>query len=118
MRNIGTITIMMTLFILGAFAVAEDSYSPYANQPYSTNVYWGDTHLHTNLSIDAVDTYNPMGKGLSPEDAYRFARGEVITAHNGMKFRRQHPLDFLVIADHSENIGLHPAFGPRVAGTE
>lgn len=74
---------------------------------YPRTVLWGDTHLHTNLSVDILDTYNPMGRGLSREDAYRFARGEEITAHNGMKVRRSRPLDFLVIADHAENIGLH-----------
>ena len=102
--------LLITALWMGSLPVfAQTSYSPNVDQIYPTNVYFGDTHLHTNLSIDAVDTYNPMGKGLSPDDAYRFARGAVVTAHNGMKFRRQRPLDFLVIADHAENIGLLPA---------
>jgi len=92
----------------GAITTAsENSYSPYVNDSYPKNVYWGDTHLHTNLSVDVIDGNNPYGNGLSPDDAYRFARGDTITAHNGTKLRRQHPLDFLVVADHAENIGLH-----------
>ncbi|MDB0047382.1 DUF3604 domain-containing protein, partial [Porticoccaceae bacterium] len=43
---------------------------------------------------------------LTPADAYRFARGEKITANNGMQARLQRPLDFLVVADHAENMGV------------
>ena len=88
-----------------SFVNAEESYSPYTDQSRPTNLYWGDTHVHTNLSVDA----NGMGnKSLSPDDAYRFAKGEVVTAHNGMKVGLHRPLDFLVIADHAENIGVMP----------
>ena len=88
-----------------SFVNAQDSYSPYAEQTYSTNVYWGDTHLHTNLSVDA---YGMGNKSLTPDDAYRFSKGEAVIAHNGMKVRLHRPLDFLVIADHAENIGVMP----------
>jgi len=106
---------LLSVFILAgniyAEAIAKDievsakriSYSPNIDQTYPSNVYWGDTHLHTNLSVDA----NGMGnKSLSPDDAYRFAKGEAVTAHNGMKARLQRPLDFLVIADHAINMGV------------
>ncbi|MDA9296181.1 DUF3604 domain-containing protein [Porticoccaceae bacterium] len=54
-------------------ALAGDSYSPFADQNFPESVYWGDTHLHTNLSLDA----NAFGnKTLTADDAYRFARGE------------------------------------------
>jgi len=79
------------------------SYSPYANQAYPTHVYFGDTHLHTNLSWDA---YNFGNKNLGPEEAYRFAKGETVTIHNGMAMRLSRPLDFLVIADHASNMGV------------
>ncbi len=83
--------------------VAEDSYSPYVGQNYPNNVYFGDTHLHTNMSYDA----NAVGnKRLTPDHAYRFAKGETITATNGMKVKLPHPLDFLVVADHAENLGV------------
>src|SRR3954467_2628941 len=44
-------------------------YSPYAERSYATNVYWGDTHLHTSFSLDA----GAFGARLTPRDAYRFA---------------------------------------------
>ncbi len=66
-------------------------------------VYWGDTHLHTRLSTDAFSFGNPT---LGPEEAYRFARGEAVTAQNGMQARLRRPLDFLVVSDHAEFLGL------------
>jgi len=100
----------LNILVIGYFASvsfvnAKDSYSPYADQDYSTNVYWGDTHLHTNLSVDA---YN-LNNRLSPDDAYRLARGEKVEWPGGVPIQRRRPLDFLVIADHAENIGLMTA---------
>lgn len=63
--------------------------------------YWGDTHLHTDNSIDAFG----FGVRLGPEEALRFARGEEVTATTGAKARLSRPLDFLVIADHSDGLG-------------
>jgi hypothetical protein len=54
---------------------AQDHYSPYAGRGFPTNVYWGDTHLHTGMSMDA----GAFGARLLPEDAHRFARGEEVT---------------------------------------
>ncbi|MDX2424335.1 MAG: DUF3604 domain-containing protein [Amphritea sp.] len=77
-------------------------YSPYAQRDFPTNVYWGDTHLHTGLSLDA----GLFGNILGHEDAYRFARGEEITASGGVKARLGRPLDWLVITDHSDMMGI------------
>lgn len=63
--------------------------------------YWGDTHLHTDNSIDAFG----FGVRLGPEEALRFARGEEVTATTGGKAQLDRPLDFLVIADHSDGLG-------------
>ena len=63
--------------------------------------YWGDTHLHTDNSIDAFG----LGTRLGPETALRFARGEEVTATTGAKTQLSRPLDFLVIADHSDGLG-------------
>lgn len=68
---------------------------------YPARVYWGDTHLHTDVSVDAFG----FGVRLGPEEALRFARGEEVTATMGMKARLDRPLDFLVIADHSDAMG-------------
>jgi Protein of unknown function (DUF3604) len=43
-----------------------------------------------------------------PDEAYRFAKGEVVTSSTGLKAKLARPLDFLVVADHSENLGLAP----------
>ncbi len=79
----------------------EPSYSPWARN-IPDQVYWGDTHLHTTLSFDA----GAFGNRLGPEEAYQFARGNVVTSTGGFKVRLSRPLDFLVVADHSDNMGL------------
>src|SRR5687767_10125710 len=71
---------------------------------YPTRVYFGDTHLHTAMSMDA----GLFGNRLGVEDAYRFARGEELTASGGRKAKLSRPLDFLVVADHSDNMGFFP----------
>ena len=95
--------IAIAILSLGEKSLAKDSYSIYAKQSYPDRVYWGDTHVHTSFSEDA----NFMGnKTLTPVDAYRIAQGETVTAHNGMQFRLHRPLDFLVVADHAEYMGV------------
>ena len=64
--------------------------------------YFGDTHLHTALSPDA----GLAGTKLGLEEAYRFAQGETVTSNSGQKAALKRPLDFLVVADHAENLGL------------
>ena len=86
-----------------AFKRAEH-YSPYAGRDFPTQVYWGDTHLHTGMSMDA----GAFGARLLPEDAHRFARGEELTSSTGLKVKLSRPLDFLVVADHSDNMGFFP----------
>ena len=66
------------------------------------NAYFGDLHLHTTNSFDA---YMLMGTKTTPDEAYRFARGDTIT-YLGQPVRRSEPLDFLAVTDHSENIGV------------
>lgn len=63
--------------------------------------YWGDTHLHTDVSVDAFG----FGVRLGAEDALKFARGEEVIATTGTAARLDRPLDFLVIADHSDAMG-------------
>jgi len=82
-------------------AVKAPDYSPYAGHNFPTRVLWGDTHLHTSFSLDA----RAFGVTLGPEEAYRFARGEEVTASHGERARLSRPLDWLVIADHSEGMG-------------
>ncbi len=85
-------------------AYTGTAYSPYAGRDFATDVYWGDTHLHTDISMDA----GAFGNRLGLDEAYRFARGEEINATNGGPVRLSRPLDFLVVADHSDNMGFFP----------
>ena len=90
-------------------AIKKPSYSPYVDRNFPTMVLWGDTHLHTSLSLDA----RAFGATLGPEEAYRLARGEVVTASHGERVKLSRPLDWLVVADHSDAMG---AMNKIVAG--
>ena len=79
-------------------------YSPYAGGAVPTRVFFGDTHLHTSFSMDA----GAFGARLGPEDSYRLARGEEIESSTAGRVRLARPLDFLVVADHSDNMGFFP----------
>ena len=82
----------------------KPAYSPYVGRNFPTRPYFGDTHLHTAFSMDA----GAFGARLNPRDAYRFARGEEVTASSGQRVKLGVPLDFLVVADHSDNMGFFP----------
>lgn len=84
--------------------VNAEEFSPGVRQhDYPQQLLWGDTHLHTNMSADAFMENN---RTLSPADAFRFARGEVVTSASGVKAALKTPLDFLVVSDHAEFIGM------------
>ena len=92
-------------------------YSP-VDADYPKNVYFGDTHLHTRNSADA---YSLGNLNLTPADAFRFAQGQELTAHNGMRVQLRRPLDFLVVSDHSEYLGGYYRFNvndPIVTATD
>ncbi|MGB5390983.1 MAG: DUF3604 domain-containing protein, partial [Thermoanaerobaculia bacterium] len=79
----------------------ERPYSPWVDQNFPQRPLFGDTHLHTKQSFDAIS----FGTMLGPEEAYRFARGEEVVSSTGVRGRLSRPLDFLVVADHAENMG-------------
>ena len=80
------------------------AYSPYANRNFPSRPLYGDTHLHTSFSMDA----GVSGTRLDARDAYRFAKGEQVTSNTGQPVRLSRPLDFLVVADHSDGFGYFP----------
>ncbi len=82
----------------------QDNYSPYAGRSFPTQAFWGDTHLHTGMSMDA----GAFGARLTPADAHRFARGEELVSSTGLPVKLSRPLDFLVVSDHSDNMGFFP----------
>jgi hypothetical protein len=99
----------------GDVPVEKTPFSPYAGRDFPTRVYWGDTHLHTAISVDA-GTMNRIGQ----EDAYRFARGQEVLTTHGLRAKLSRPLDFLVISDHAEMYGLMPSLlmgDPEVLAT-
>src|SRR5215208_2819410 len=83
---------------------SKPPYSPYAGRNFPTRPYFGDTHTHTSYSMDA----GAFGARLGPKDAYRFAKGEEITASSGQRAKLSRPLDFLVVSDHSDGMGFFP----------
>ena len=78
------------------------SYSPYAERGFPSRPLWGDSHLHTSTSFDA----GAFGNRLDARAAYRFAKGEQVTSTTGTPAKLSRPLDWLVVADHSDNMGL------------
>jgi hypothetical protein len=106
------------------FVVSSDNlpevkkhYSPFVNTAYPNRVYWGETHLHTSYSWDA----GLVGNTLGPDDAYRFAKGDQVIASSGQPVKLVRPLDFLVVADHAESLGvavLIERSDPAIIGSE
>lgn len=80
----------------------KPGYSPYAGRNFATQVYFGDTHLHTSLSGDAFG----FGNKLNDEEALKFARGQEVTSSGGLQVKLSRPLDFLVVADHAVGYGV------------
>jgi len=85
------------------------AYSPYAQRDYPTRPLFGETHLHTMASFDA----GAFGARLTPRDAFRFGLGEEVVSSTGIPVRLSRPLDFVVVTDHSDNMGM---FGDLLAG--
>ena len=110
------VILIASLFFAGTTVAAQDfddnpalatvlkgrPYSPYADRAYPGNVYFGDTHVHTALSADAGGS----GTTLMPRDAYRFARGEQVVSNTGQPVRLSRPLDFYMVTDHSDGMGV------------
>lgn len=108
----------LTVLVAPTFALAQDggvpqleniksvypgkAYSPYAKRSFPSNVYWGETHVHTGLSLDA----GLFGNTTGPDTAYRLARGEEVITSSGQPLKLSRPLDFLVVADHSDLMGI------------
>ena len=93
----------IVLVALAVEATPAETYSPRADEAFPRQVLWGDTHVHSNLSLDANMSGN---RSLTPADAYRFARGERVVANNGEAVKLRRPLDFLLVSDHAEYLGV------------
>ncbi|WP_424044610.1 DUF3604 domain-containing protein, partial [Methyloceanibacter sp.] len=80
------------------------TYSPYAQRGFPSRPLWGDTHLHTAMSMDA----GSFGNRLGVRQAYQFARGDEINSATGLPVKLSRPLDWLAVTDHSDNMGFFP----------
>lgn len=86
------------------------------NAEEPTKLLFGDTHLHTSYSFDA---YLNKNQTADPDTAYRWARGlPVIHPYNRAKVQIQTPLDFLVVSDHAELMGVIRAVNNGTAELE
>lgn len=93
----------MAKTLLAAASAAALSFGVSAAQEYPDKLLWGDTHLHTNLSVDAYFLANRSGDA---DMAYRFAKGEpVIHPYHRARAQLETPLDFLSVSDHAELLG-------------
>ena len=77
-------------------------YSPYVEQHFPQRVLFGDMHHHTSLSVDS----GLIGNTNGPDVSFRLARGEVVTSNSGQPVKLVRPLDFLVVTDHAEYLGI------------
>ena len=76
-----------------------------APAPADRVALFGDLHVHTGQSFDAFIS----SVRATPDDAYRFAKGEKITTDGGYDVQLNGPLDFLAVTDHGEYMGIMPA---------
>src|SRR5213082_187441 len=87
--------------LLAVNVAQSGGYLPDANRKYPERVLWGDEHVHTGWSVDA----GLAGATLTPEDAVRFARGEMVKSNTGQEAKLQRPLDWIAVTDHSDAMG-------------
>jgi hypothetical protein len=111
----GIVVLLALLAVLGGSALGQEwtpdkgqlveqpkPYSPYVDQHFPQRVFFGDTHHHSSFSCDS----GLIGNRLGPEVSFRFARGEEIVTNTGQRAQLLRPLDFLVISDHAEYLGI------------
>ncbi len=110
---------LFTLFLIGLTACSEPqppASPPAANEPAvqastrsapnpDRNAYYGDLHVHTRYSFDAFI----FGTRATPDDAYRFAKGEAISHPAGFELQLRAPLDFQGVTDHAMFLGMMAA---------
>ena len=109
-------SIIFFIIVLATASLAAASRSLAADE--LPELYWGDTHVHSAYSLDA-NLFNNFS--LGPEVAYRFAKGERIRTDAGAFAKLSRPLDFLVVSDHAEYMGIFKMIReehPAVSGSE
>jgi hypothetical protein len=113
-RNLLALSVTL-LVALGGSALAQEwtldkgqlveqpkPYSRYVDQHFPQQVLFGDTHFHSSLSVDS----GLIGNALDLDTAIRFSRGEEVSTSTGQRAQLNRPLDFLVLSDHAEYLGI------------
>ena len=90
-------SLLLTLLFYPQYLSAE------SKNEYEKVLLWGDLHVHSNFSFDA---YSFGNTSLGPDKAYEFAKGLPVKAPNGELAQLTTPLDFLLVSDHAEYLGL------------
>ena len=107
----GSVAGLIAIFVLGVPALTRAA-------EVLPQLFFGDLHVHTSNSLDA-NLFNNFT--LGPDVAYRFAKGEAIRMPKGGTAKLDRPLDFLMVSDHAEYLGVFSLIrkqDPRVAGSE
>ena len=109
--------VWLALGLMGSKSFADknvaDSSKTDTRKANITQVFFGDTHLHTNYSFDA---YLNLNYSADPDTAYRWAKGQpVIHPYNRARVKINTPLDFLVVSDHAEMLGVMRAVREETA---
>jgi hypothetical protein len=107
--------LIAAIFVLGGPALGQEwtverdqrveqpkPYSPYVDQHFPQRVFFGDTHHHSSFSVDS----GLIGNRLGPDVSFRFARGQEVISNTGQRAKLNRPLDFLVVSDHAEYLGI------------
>ena len=76
----------------------KTTYSPYLQDIFPNQVFFGDTHLHTAYSADAGFFLDRP----TPDDSFKWARGETVTSSTGVPSKIVRSLDFLVVSDYAD----------------
>ena len=84
----------------------KDSLKPRPKPNKDRNPYYGDLHVHTKYSFDAY----VFGVTASPDDAYRYAKGEGVRHPLGYEMKLREPLDFYAVTDHGFYMGMIQAY--------
>ncbi len=95
----------MKLFSYAFCAVLGASLTAAYSNPAERQAFFGETHVHTAYSFDAYT----FGNRNTPDDAYRFAKGEAINHPAGFEMKLDRPLDFQAVTDHAMYLGVIPA---------
>ena len=88
------------------FALVNKISSPVIDSNPNMNAYFGDLHVHTKYSFDAFI----FGTKATPDDAYKYAKGNTIKHPLGFDMQLEDPLDFYAVTDHAAWLGMLPAY--------